>query len=233
MTEFVDLSQEIYMNHPVYFAHPDTVIWTDTTFEDSEYTFRQELDQKPTFTYESRTFQMSEHGPSHVDSIRHYKPDGVSIEDMSLDTFYTPGKAVDLSDKRPGEFISVEELRRACDRAGVTVEAGDTLLIHTGHYNRTYPDRAYNESHTGLSEEATEWIIERDVNNFGIDQPSPDVPSGTYPCHTLCTEHEVPHMENLCNIEKVVGREFTFIGFPLPLRDGTGSPIRAVAKLED
>jgi kynurenine formamidase len=40
-------------------------------------------------------------------------------------------------------------------------------------------------------------------------------------------------MENLCNIETVVGETFTFMGFPLRLRNGTGSPIRAVAKVEE
>lgn len=233
MTEFVDLSQEIYTKHPVYFAHPDTVIWTDTTFEDSEYVFRKQSGiDDPTFTYESRTMQLSEHGPSHVDSIRHFKEDGVPINEMSLEQFYTPGKAIDVSHCDPDGYIEAEDLKSALEATNQTVEAGDTLLLHTGHYNRTYPTRAYNEQHTGLSAEASEWVLDQGVANFGVDQPSPDNPSGTYPCHTLCTEREVPHMENLCNIEEVVGREFTFIGFPLSLRDGTGSPIRAVAKID-
>ncbi|RQG87821.1 cyclase family protein [Natrarchaeobius halalkaliphilus] len=234
MAEFVDLSQEIYSQHPVYFAHPDTVIWTDTTFEDSEYIFRTQAGiEDPTFTYESRTFQISEHGPSHVDSIRHYKPDGEPINEMSLENFHTPGKAVDVSHCDPEGYITVDDVRQALSETDQTLEKGDTLLLHTGHYDRTHPGRSYNEQHTGLTEAATRWIIDAGVANFGVDQPSPDNPSGTYPCHTLCTEFEVPHMENLCSIDRVVGEAFTFIGFPLPLRGGTGSPIRAVAKLED
>lgn len=234
MPEFVDLSQEIYMRHPVYFAHPDTIIWTDTTFEDSEYIFRTQAGiEEPTFTYESRTFQTSEHGPSHVDAIRHFKPEGTPVDEMDLSQFHTPGTAIDVSHCDPDGYISVEDIESALDETGATVEAGDTLLIHTGHYDRTYPTRAYNEQHTGLDEAASQWIIDHEVSNFGVDQPSPDNPSGTYPCHTLCTEHEVPHMENLCNIDAVVGKEFTFIGFPLRLRGGTGSPIRAVAMVDD
>ncbi|RQG99400.1 cyclase family protein [Natrarchaeobius oligotrophus] len=234
MAEFVDLSQEIYSQHPVYFAHPDTVVWTDTTFEDSEYIFRTQAGiDEPTFTYESRTFQISEHGPSHVDSIRHFKPDGEPIDEMPLENFHTPGKAIDVSHCDPNGYVTVDDVRTALSETGQTLEEGDTLLLHTGHYDRTYPERSYNEQHTGLTEAATRWIIEAGVANFGVDQPSPDNPSGTYPCHTLCTEYEVPHMENLCNIDRVVGDDFTFIGFPLPLRGGTGSPIRAVAKLED
>ena len=233
MTEFVDLSQEIYHRHPVYFAHPDTVIWTDTTFDDSEYVFRSEGIEDPTFTYESRTVQMSEHGPSHVDAIRHYREDGTPIDEMGLDQFFTPGVAIDVSHADPDGYVTLDDLEVALAETDQTLDEGDTLLMHTGHYDRTYPSRAYNEQHTGLTEAAARWIIDQGVANFGVDQPSPDNPSGTYPCHTLCTEHRVPHMENLCNIEEVVGAEFTFIGFPLRLRDGTGSPIRAVAKVED
>jgi kynurenine formamidase len=40
-------------------------------------------------------------------------------------------------------------------------------------------------------------------------------------------------MENLCNLDKVVGKRFTFIGLPLRIRQGTGSPIRAVAVLDN
>ncbi|HJO93368.1 MAG TPA: hypothetical protein QF753_08205 [Victivallales bacterium] len=41
----------------------------------------------------------------------------------------------------------------------------------------------------------------------------------------------VPHIENLCNLEKVVGKKFIFSGYPLRIRNGSGSPIRAVAIL--
>ena len=37
--------------------------------------------------------------------------------------------------------------------------------------------------------------------------------------------------ENLCNLKQVAGREFMYIGLPLKIRGGSGSPIRAVAVL--
>ena len=41
-------------------------------------------------------------------------------------------------------------------------------------------------------------------------------------------------MEGLTNMDKVVGKgRFRFIGFPLKIVGGTGSPIRAVALIED
>ena len=44
----------------------------------------------------------------------------------------------------------------------------------------------------------------------------------------------VTHMEGLVHLEKLVGKgRFRFIGFPLKIKGGTGSPIRAVAWLDD
>jgi kynurenine formamidase len=41
-------------------------------------------------------------------------------------------------------------------------------------------------------------------------------------------------MEGLVNLEKLVGKgRFRFIGFPLKIRGGTASPIRAVAWIEE
>ena len=42
----------------------------------------------------------------------------------------------------------------------------------------------------------------------------------------------ITHFENLASLDRVVGRRFTFIGFPLRIRAGTGSPVRAVAVLQ-
>jgi kynurenine formamidase len=42
------------------------------------------------------------------------------------------------------------------------------------------------------------------------------------------------HVEGLRNLEKLIGKgRFKFIGFPLKIKGGTGSPIRAVAMLDE
>src|SRR6516164_5293066 len=52
--------------------------------------------------------------------------------------------------------------------------------------------------------------------------------------HKACLELDITHMESLCNLEALLGQgEFQFIGLPLKWREGTGSPIRAVAVFDD
>lgn len=234
MAEIIDLSQEIYTKHPVYHTHSDTVIWTDMSHADSEHMLRKQLNgDNPPFTFETNVIQMCDHGPTHVDAIRHLKPNGTSIDEMSLDKFYTPGTAIDVSHRGPGEYITVDDLQTACEDAETIIEEGDTVLIRTGHYDETYPSREYTENYPGLNKAATQWLFDKGITNFGVDAPSPDMPADpTYPCHTLCRTEEIPHVENLKNLNRVVGKDFTYVGFPLPIREGTGSPIRAVAILD-
>ena len=48
-----------------------------------------------------------------------------------------------------------------------------------------------------------------------------------------CFELGITHIGSVCNLEALLGAGlFTFIGLPMKWRDGTGSPIRAVAVLD-
>ena len=70
---------------------------------------------------------------------------------------------------------------------------------------------------------------------FGVEAASPGRPGRTISrSHHVCRDLGFTHMEGLCNMERLVGKgRFRFIGFPLKIKGGTGSPIRAVAMLDD
>ena len=71
--------------------------------------------------------------------------------------------------------------------------------------------------------------------DFGVEAISP-APEGepNYKAHLACAERGITHMECLWNLEAVAGiGKFTFAGFPLKIRGGTASPIRAVAIVND
>lgn len=237
MPELVDLSQEIYHKHPLYQLHQPTAIWTHHTYEDATEILADALDvAEPPFIYSSKSILMNDHGPTHVDAFAHFGPGRATIDEMDMEYFYGPGKAIELTkyDGASDAVFSVEDVAEACDEAGVEIEEGDILLVHTGHYQETYPSKAYVDDYVGFSREATEWLVEQGVKNFGVDAPGPDNSDDLrFPVHQVCRDNDVPHIENLKNIDKLVGKDFTFYGFPLKIRDGTGGPMRAVAMLEE
>jgi kynurenine formamidase len=224
--ELIDLSQEIYQGMPVYPGHLKTVIWQHASHEETARNF------EGGFSFVSSGLLMSDHGPTHVDAIAHLDPrEGApTIDAMALDTFYGDATCVDVSHKEPQSYISAADMEAAENAGGVRVEPGMILLIRTGTVERLGGTPEYTSQYPGLDESASDWLRDRGVKAFGVDSPSPDNPiSKTYPCHMMCRAEGITHFENLANLDRVAGRAFTFIGFPLRIRAGTGSPVRAVA----
>jgi kynurenine formamidase len=233
MTEVVDLSQEIYHKHPVHELHQSTAIWTHHDYEEGAEILGDSLKtDDPPFVYSTKSILMNDHGPTHVDAFAHFGPDGQTIDEMDLSYFFGPGKAIEITkyDGASDQEITVNDMQDACSDAGVEIEEGDTLLINTGHYNENNPSKAYVDDYIGFSREAARWMVDQGIKNFGVDAPGPDNSNDlTFPTHQVCREQNVPHIENLKNIDKVVGKSFDFYGFPLKIRGGTGGPMRAVA----
>lgn len=233
----VDLSQEVFTGAPRWPSHPPTKV---------EYVARHDPEEAKAgnikgMTYASMYLQLSDHGTTHTDSISHIdeRPGAPDIDDIPLERFFTPGVALDFTGMvEPREEISLELLQRELDRFGLEPPRDGTFLFTGGHYRRTFPDdEPYTTEYPGLSREAGDFLYrECGVFNVGQDAPSIDAAvnaaQGLYPCHILCRELQRVNSENLANIEDVGGREFTYIGLPLKIRDGTGSPIRAVAMLD-
>ena len=228
MSRLIDLSQEIFQGMGVYPGHLKTVIWEHASHAETVNRF------EGGFSFQSWGVMLCDHGPTHVDAISHLdpRPEAPTIDRMPLDTFYGPGTCIDLSHKKPHEYIGAADLDAAS--AGVDLHPGDALLMYTATYDRFYGKPEYTNQYPGLDESGSSWIVERNIKVFGVDSPSPDNPiSRTYPCHMMCREQGITHYENLCNLDQLLGKRFIFMGFPLRIRGGTGSPVRAVALLED
>ena len=70
---------------------------------------------------------------------------------------------------------------------------------------------------------------------FGVEAAIPGRPGkNNFEVQLVCRDMGFTHLEGFANLDRVVGKgRFRFIGFPLKIRGGTGSPIRPVAVFED
>ena len=144
--------------------------------------------------------------------------------------------AVDTQLRYP-DYIEAKDLEEAVEKAGLTVEKGDIFLMYTGHYNRTYAKgdiEGYQNYYTGLSYEAAEWLAKKGVVNIGVDSSAIDqTPDDLdFSGHLVCGKYGMTNTENLRNLDLVAGKRFFYMGLPLRIRDGSGSPVRAVALVE-
>lgn len=222
----VDLSQEIYQGMPVFPLHQPTHIWQNISHEESV--------KKIGFEFATNNILINEHGGTHTDATYEFDPNGKYINDMPLEYYYGPAICLDVSHVSPDGYITPRDLEQALQRSGEQIERGDIVLLYTGHWNRKFNTDEWLTRYCGLDYEGGKWLAERGVVNIGIDSPSVDNPVDmTYAGHLICREYGISNTENLINLDQVAGKRFLYIGLPLKIRKGTGSPIRAVALFMD
>jgi kynurenine formamidase len=226
----VDLSQEIYEGMPVYAGHLETKVWQHHTFADTAPNFDSD------FAFQSLGITLCDHGPTHVDALSHLDPrsDAPTIDVMALDQFCGEGTCLDVSGVAPREYITAERLERALEESPAELREGDVLLLRTGAADQYAGTPDYPKQYPGLDQSAADWLRDHKPKVFGVDSPSPDNPADRiYPAHLFSRASGITHYENLANLGEVADRRFRFVGFPLRIRGGHGSPVRAVAFLED
>jgi len=231
MPEIIDLSQEIYDGMPVYKGLPEVKIDMYASHEEWEG-----MVDATTSTPSVNKLEMGEHTGTHVDALNHMSRanKGQSIDTMPLSMFYTEGVCLDFSHKQLRELIEPDEMEIACLKAGIEIKQGDTVLIYTDHYRKTYGGENWYKG-PGLSAEATRWLGNKGVAAFGVETMAPGVSGvSNKEVHKVCGALGFTHYENLINLHQLIGRgRFRFIGLPLKIKGGTGSPVRAVAVFEN
>ncbi len=225
--EVIDLSQEIYQGMPVFPGHQRTIYWPHVTHEETKGQF------STIQSYETHNLLISEHGSTHTDAFFEGYNRGATIDKMAYNHFIGEAICLDVSFVRGREFITKEHLQNALIKCGQTIREGDIVLLFTGNYQRNYGTPAYLTEHPGLDLEASRWLVKQGVTNVGIDAPTIDNPADKdFGAHVGCIESQkMTNTENMGDLSKVVGKRFFYVGMPLKIRGGTGSPIRAVAIL--
>jgi kynurenine formamidase len=229
----LDLSQEIYHRRPVPGSQISPVVWTHMTHEESAA-----LLQSDEFSYMTMGLILSDHCATHVDAFRHIdpRPGAEGIDEIPLERFYSSAICLDVSHIPSGGYISRADLEAVLARSGQEIRVGDAVLFYTGQCEKTNP--ADFGMFAGLDREAAEWLADRGVNNIGTDAYSIDrrTPAETpprNPAHMVCRDRKILNTENLAIPPELLNRRFLFICLPLKIRGGSGSPVRAVAVLED
>jgi kynurenine formamidase len=236
MPEIIDLSQEIYAGMPVFPGLPQVEITVYVTHEEWEGALEEGAARCEDLSPAVNRLVMGEHTGTHVDALNHMRRQdrGRSIDTMPLTRFYTEGICLDLSHKGLRELIEPADLEQALSNAGLEIKQGDTVLLYTDHYRRAFGTDNWHHG-PGVSTAATRWLGEQKIAAFGVETMAPGVLKvSNKEVHRICGELGFTHYENMINLHQLIGRgRFRFIGLPLKIRGGTGSPVRAVAIFEN
>src|SRR5260370_25106 len=139
---------------------------------------------------------------------------------------------------RPESATTLQACRKrleTCQSQPRTPSYKATVVLPMDFYRRTYGTDAYVNDFPGLTKESATWLGKRGITMFGDEALSPGrTGRNNFEVHHVCRDLGFTHMEGLVNLDQLVGKgRFRFIGFPLKIKGGSGSPIRAVALLDD
>lgn len=218
----VDLSHSLEENMPIWptlskYYH---TLWLSTSFGDNATAYQ---------------VIFNEHTGTHVDATGHFMPtthpEHRWIDQIPPDKWMGRAAVVDCRDIPLNGTVPAIKIQD-WERDNEPVHGGDIVVFNFGWYTRwaTRPnDQASLRDWPGLAPDCVELLLKRGVKAIGVDTPSPDnygVPLEVV--HHQLLSNGVLVIENLTNLDQVAPLCY-LIALPLPIKEGTGSPVRAVA----
>jgi arylformamidase len=157
------------------------------------------------------------HVGAHADSPRHFVRGGIGIDQVDVARYLGRCQVVAVKTEA-GEKIVPADLK------GKSLLA-PRILFKTG----SFPDpRHFNKDFCSFSTEVIEWLAKREICLVGIDTPSVDpYSSKTLDAHHALVKWGMSHLEGL-DLREVTEGFYQLLAIPLRLKDGDGSPVRAI-----
>lgn len=213
---FIDLSQTLEHGQPNFPCDPKISITTHQ--------------QIPALGYNLAQISMGTHQGTHLDAPFHFIADGKTIDQMQLEQFYGEASLIDLA---PDSALSPDtHLTVAMFEPHEHLFRPGAKIIYRTGWDRECGRDIYFNAFPTLDLETAEWIAAHKIGLLGMDTPTPS--KEWLKCHHILLGHgtEIVIVEGLVNLQRLPPK-FVFIGFPLNIKGRDGSPIRAVAMLDD
>ena len=182
--------------------------------------------------------EFNEHTGTHVDAPAHFVKDEMHpehrwIDELGVDALIGEARVIDFHDVGAAGVVTAKQLGQWEGRHG-PLAAGEIALFNLGwaqHWQTLPEGKRYIDDWPYLSRDCAELLVERGVRAVGTDTLTPDPPgSSEYPVHRTLLPRGVLIVENLARLEELPER-CVFLALPLKIRQGSGSPLRAVALL--
>lgn len=195
--------------------------------------------------------KMGVHATTHIDAPWHYAPvtageRSKTVDEIPLEWCYGEGLVIDMKHKTDFDPITVTDIEAFLEKNQLTIKPDMIVLIRTGRdkFNGT---KDFHKIGTGMSANATEWLIDQGVKVMGIDAWGWDLPlpymmkkaketknpEYFWEAHLVGRHKEYCHMEQLVNLDALPFTGFKIAVFPLKIVGASAAPARVVALFDE
>lgn len=194
--------------------------------------------EKPKFdpanTYEKDGFKetrisMFSHTGTHMDPPAHLFPGRTTLDTFDASQFVGRACVIDCTDLVEGGRITMAHISRNRENA----DKAEFILFRTG-WDRYWGKEEYFGDYPYIDEEVAEYLMQG-KKGVGLDVIGLDpIADENLTLHKkLLWENEIVIIENLTNLDQLGNGLFTFCALPLKYENADGSPIRAIAMMEE
>ena len=167
--------------------------------------------------YADHTLTTTMHVGTHIDAPEHMIAGGKMMHEYPAESFVGRGVVVDVRGKN--------EIRADC--LPKDLAAQDIVLFYTG-WSKYFGTPEYYEWYPEITIECAARLVRVGVSMVGLDSPGPD--HAPFPVHKLLLGNDILIIENLRNLDAVVGASgMEIMAFPLRIM-ADASPARVIAR---
>jgi kynurenine formamidase len=118
--------------------------------------------------------KMVMHSGTHMNAPLHMIQGGAPASEIPLDSLFGNGVVLSIPKER-WELVTADDLQSASPE----IQTGDFVVIVTGWHHKYSDSLEYWGDSPGLSKEAAEWLISKEVKMVAVDTPQVDHPMAT------------------------------------------------------
>lgn len=182
--------------------------------------------------FNTTTLHIYSHALTHMDATKHFLRDGTGIDENNLEQCVGDATVIDLTHKAPNSLITIDDLAHVADK----VQAKSRLLFHT-NWGEHADKSDYRTHFPRVSAELAQWLVDKGVWLLGLESPSvasllPENLDELTQVHQILLKGKVIIVEGLTNL-RALPESVEFVALPLKLENIDGSPVRAIAIIDE
>jgi len=208
--QIIDLSHLLNNNTPVYPGTEKPIFEKANTIENNGFA--------------ETKISMYSHTGTHMDAPAHMVAGAKPLDAFEASKFYGNALIIDCREFQNHE-ITLEFIIPFLE----STKQIDFVLLNTG-WSEKWGRTDYFIGFPTLSFSASEYLASLNIKGIGIDAISIDrMDTVLFENHLQLLKKEILIIENLTNLDSIGNQIFKFLCFPLKFEDADGSPVRAVA----